>query len=89
MKLRYVFFLIAIQAFAVYGVPNHFEESANRGGIDMPERITLLWETSFNMRAKNMEKELDFINAYFKEVSSVEVTVVVFSNDVSIRRFSI
>lgn len=82
MKLRLLFFLISIQAFVVYGVPNHCENNVNRASTDTTERITLLWETSFGMRAKNMEKELDFINAYFKRVSSVEVTLVAFSNDV-------
>jgi len=81
MKLQFVLFFIVIQAFVVYGAPNHFERTVNQSA-DAPERITLLWETSFNMRAKNVEKELDFINAYFKQHSSAEVTIMVFSNDV-------
>jgi tetratricopeptide (TPR) repeat protein len=82
MKLQIVLFLILIQAIVGYGAPNCLEKAENYGNMATPERITLLWETSFSMRAKNMEKELDFINVYFEELSSVEVSLVVFSNDV-------
>lgn len=82
MKIRFVFFLIIFQTFAVSGVPRHFEPCPNYTITDTSERITLLWEASYTMRTKDMEKELDFINTYFKQISSSEVTLIVFSNDV-------
>ena len=82
MRIRFVFFLIIIQTFVAYGVSHHPEVCSKYSVTNTSERITLLWESSFHMRAKDLEKELDFIETYFKEVSTAAVTLIVFSNDV-------
>jgi len=82
MKLRFIFFLIVTHSLVAFGFPDHFEKKITGADQDGPDRITLLWETSFSMRAKNMEKELDFISTYFKQLGAAEVTLIAFSNDV-------
>jgi tetratricopeptide (TPR) repeat protein len=47
-----------------------------------PGRVTLLWDASGSAAARDIEKEIAFLVAYFKELGTAEVKLVVFSNDV-------
>jgi TonB-dependent SusC/RagA subfamily outer membrane receptor len=47
-----------------------------------PKNITLLWDTSYSMRNRELEKELELLDQYFKDVQNVKVDYIAFSNDV-------
>jgi tetratricopeptide (TPR) repeat protein len=47
-----------------------------------PARVTLLWDASGSATARDAAKDRAFLEAYFKELGSAEVKLVVFSNDV-------
>ncbi|RNC87105.1 MAG: DUF2135 domain-containing protein [Winogradskyella sp.] len=45
-----------------------------------PESLTLLWDASYSMLYKNKTKEIELLDAYFKELNNVSIDFVVFSN---------
>ncbi len=45
-----------------------------------PKKIKLLWDTSYSLRNRNLEKELAILNGYFEYVKEVEVQYIAFSN---------
>lgn len=49
---------------------------------DKPKKITLLWDTSYSLRNRNLIKELSILNAYFDYLKDVEIQYVSFSNAV-------
>ncbi len=44
-----------------------------------PQQITLAWDASFSMRKRDLQKELQLLDVYFKEVGSVKVQLLPFS----------
>ncbi len=44
-----------------------------------PKHITLVWDASFSMRNRNLKKELQLLDVYFKEIGSVKVQLQPFS----------
>ncbi|WP_291960722.1 VIT and vWA domain-containing protein [Maribacter sp.] len=47
-----------------------------------PKKITLLWDTSYSLRNRNVEKELAILGEYFDYLRSVEVNYISFSNSI-------
>ena len=47
-----------------------------------PKHITILWDQSLSAESRNLEKELDLLDAYFKKIQQVTVRLIGFSNDV-------
>jgi hypothetical protein len=53
-------------------------------------KVTICWDASQSMIDRDIKKEFDFLNNYFKFVSDAEVTLITFSNDISgVKSFSI
>ncbi len=47
-----------------------------------PRKITLLWDTSYSLRNRNLNKELSILNEYFEYLGNVEVHYISFSNSI-------
>ncbi|MEW2921254.1 carboxypeptidase-like regulatory domain-containing protein [Muricauda sp. ANG21] len=56
---------------------------------EKPERITLLWDTSYSMKDKNPEKELAFLDHYFEYLNNVEVELQLFGYALTQEQFTI
>ncbi|SHG31788.1 carboxypeptidase-like regulatory domain-containing protein [Flagellimonas flava] len=57
---------------------------AGKDGIpkrDRPDIVSILWDTSRSMEQRDLERELAFLDAYFKEIGSVTVALRKFSNN--------
>lgn len=51
-----------------------------------PKTITLLWDVSLSSRSREINKELDLLDAYFKKVGNTRVSLIPFSIEVHARR---
>jgi len=47
-----------------------------------PSKIQLFWDVSLSMKERNLEKELDFLDAYFKTNPNLAVILTTFSNTI-------
>nr|WP_299215021.1 VIT domain-containing protein [uncultured Allomuricauda sp.] len=47
-----------------------------------PKKITLLWDASYSLKNRNLDKELSILNKYFEYLREVEVHYVSFSNSI-------
>ncbi|WP_282050489.1 VIT domain-containing protein [Maribacter aquivivus] len=47
-----------------------------------PKKIKLLWDTSYSLRNRNVEKELAILGEYFDYLRNVEVNYISFSNSI-------
>ncbi|GGG39990.1 hypothetical protein GCM10011344_46070 [Dokdonia pacifica] len=47
-----------------------------------PKMITLLWDASLSIKKRELQKELNLLDAYFQNLSDVEVTLITFSNTI-------
>lgn len=45
-----------------------------------PKRITLFWDTSLSMKERDLKKEIEVLDAYFKKLNTVTVNFISFSN---------
>ena len=45
-----------------------------------PEKITLLWDTSYSLKNRNLDKEIAVLNTYFDYIGNAEVHFIAFSN---------
>jgi tetratricopeptide (TPR) repeat protein len=52
----------------------------------MPKQLTLLWDVSNSSNGKDVEKELDILDAYFQKISSCDVELISFSNAINDRQ---
>lgn len=52
-------------------------------GQTATKKVALLWDASYGMANKDLKKELDFLDAYFKENPEAEVKLRVFSNEIT------
>jgi hypothetical protein len=48
----------------------------------LPNSITLLWDVSDSGKNKDVDKELNALNGYFKQIKNLDVHLVAFSNEV-------
>lgn len=48
-----------------------------------PDKITILWDASYSMRNRDLEKELHLLDTYFNYLQNVEVDFFVFNNAVT------
>ena len=46
------------------------------------KKITLLWDTSYSMIDRNLDKDLNYLNEYFLKNSNSQVHLIKFSNDI-------
>jgi TonB-dependent SusC/RagA subfamily outer membrane receptor len=60
--------------------------SAENQKINPEKAVTIYWDTSLSMNDKNLEKELGFLDAYFKSVQNANVRLVSFSNNIEINK---
>ncbi|WP_299437822.1 VIT domain-containing protein [uncultured Aquimarina sp.] len=51
---------------------NRLREKANR--------ITIYWDASLSMKDRDLQKEIDFLNAYFLDIRNIDVDFIAFSN---------
>ncbi len=52
-----------------------------RQAKSLPKKIGLIWDASASGRARNLEKELAVLDAYFSTIGNLTVTLVVFRNE--------
>lgn len=45
-----------------------------------PNQITLFWDTSLSMKERNIDKEMEMLDAYLKDINSVTIYLIAFSN---------
>jgi TonB-dependent SusC/RagA subfamily outer membrane receptor len=48
----------------------------------LPQNITLLWDASLSGANRNLKKEMELLDAYFKKLHTANVTMIVFGNKV-------
>jgi TonB-dependent SusC/RagA subfamily outer membrane receptor len=48
----------------------------------LPQNITLLWDASLSGANRNLKKEMELLDAYFKKLHTAGVTMIVFGNKV-------
>lgn len=51
-----------------------------------PKKIALLWDASYSLQYRNLEKELQLLDEYFSYIQNTEVQFVSFSNDIHINK---
>ena len=51
-----------------------------------PAKITIYWDSSLSMNEKNLDKEIDFLDNYFNNVTDVVVEFISFSNTIGIEK---
>ncbi|WP_299122548.1 VIT domain-containing protein [uncultured Tenacibaculum sp.] len=56
------------------------KESRNK---QKPKRLSILWDTSFSMRNKDLNKEVKLLDMYFNYLQNIEVEFVSFSNAIN------
>jgi hypothetical protein len=49
----------------------------------MPKDLTLLWDVSRSSNGKNVEKDLDILDAYFQTIQTCDVQLLCFSNAIN------
>jgi len=55
-----------------------------------PKSISILWDASLSMQKRDLKKELDLLDLYFKYTNNVKVKLLVFSNKLQFKKsFSI
>ncbi|MFD2565334.1 VIT domain-containing protein [Aquimarina rubra] len=47
---------------------------------DKSDEITIYWDASLSMKHRDLQKELDFLNAYFLYIPDINVNFIAFSN---------
>lgn len=51
-----------------------------------PKKVTLLWDTSYSLKHRNLDKELSILDSYFEYLREVEVHFMAFSNAIHRKR---
>ncbi|MEP0263493.1 VIT domain-containing protein [Dokdonia sp.] len=51
-----------------------------------PDEVTLFWDTSLSMKERDLDKEIALLNTYFKQLGSVKVHLVTYSNTIQIEK---
>lgn len=49
---------------------------------EKPKKLSLLWDTSYSLQNRNIDKELELLDDYFNYLRNVEVELITFSNDI-------
>ncbi len=49
---------------------------------DAQDKVAIYWDASFSMQDRNLVKELNFLDNYFKKNTETTVDLIVFSNDI-------
>ena len=60
--------------------------SPNKRLRGKPKKIGIFWDASLSMEKRNLEKELELLDGYFKYLGNVQVTYVSFSNAIIDRK---
>lgn len=57
---------------------------------EIPEEINLYWDASLSMKARDLDKEFEVLDSYFKYLKKVKVNLILFSNElISTQKFQI
>ncbi len=51
-----------------------------------PKEVTLFWDTSLSMKERDLKKEIEVLDAYFKKLNTVTVNFISFSNTILIEK---
>jgi len=54
-------------------------------GITAQKQTAVYWDTSYSMKDRKIDRELQYLNNYFKKHQDVNVTLVMFSNDIILK----
>lgn len=49
---------------------------------EKPKKITILWDASYSMRYRNLEKELNVLESYIHYLRDVKVNLIIFNNTI-------
>jgi tetratricopeptide (TPR) repeat protein len=60
--------------------------SQAQGVKKLSKKITIYWDASMSMDSKNLELEVNFLEAYFLKNKNVVVDLVVFSNEIDLQK---
>ncbi|NER13866.1 hypothetical protein GWK08_10475 [Leptobacterium flavescens] len=74
-KLKFLSFFLCFLWISQYGNATNELSPIN----DKPEKITILWDGSWSLNNKKLNRELNFLNDYFNHLKNVEVEVVSFA----------
>lgn len=58
-----------------------FTPKQKRRAKKLPEHITVAWDVSFSMRNRNINKEVELLEAYFQKVKSAKVLFIPFAHE--------
>ena len=53
--------------------------------INAQKSVSLYWDASYSMLDRNLEKELQFLDNYFKAKPNIDVKLTMFSNDIILK----
>ncbi len=53
--------------------------------INAQKQIAIYWDASYSMKDRNLDRELQYLNNYFKKHQAANVTLVMFSNDIILK----
>ncbi|WP_289054715.1 VIT domain-containing protein [Carboxylicivirga marina] len=51
-----------------------------------PQSITILWDTSYSMRLRQLDKELKLLDNYINYLQNIDIQFISFSNDIQINK---
>jgi len=77
------FLLVVVPCFFTLQTANVSSEQFN---TNPTQSVTIYWDSSLSMHDKNFEKELIFLDAYFKEIQNTNVRLISFSNSIDINK---
>jgi len=53
--------------------------------INAQKKITIYWDASYSMKDRKIDRELQYLNNYFKKHQTANVTLVMFSNEIILK----
>lgn len=53
--------------------------------IDAQKRVAIYWDASYSIKDRQIDRELQYLDNYFKKYQTANVTLVMFSNDVLLK----
>ncbi len=77
---RYVFFFVI----CFFAINSSIAKTNNL--VPKPKKITIYWDSSLSMKEKDLDKEIEFLDNYFNNVTDVVVEFISFSNSIGIER---
>jgi tetratricopeptide (TPR) repeat protein len=60
----------------------HLNPKMMKTSKKLPDSVCLIWDTSMSCESKEVEREFDLLDRYFKKIGTLKVRLVLFSNEV-------